>query len=96
MFFFSLFIFDCCRFVDPLVFGDYPDIMKKNAGTRIPAFTEVESKQVKGSFDFIGVNHYATLYVKDDTSRMKMDNRDWMADSAIQMICMLPLLTKLD
>ncbi|GFY98716.1 beta glucosidase 9 [Actinidia rufa] len=42
------------RFVDPLVFGDYADIMKKNAGTRIPAFTELESKQVKGSFDFIG------------------------------------------
>ncbi|GFZ13730.1 beta glucosidase 9 [Actinidia rufa] len=73
-------------FVDPLVFGDYPDIMKKNAGTRIPAFTAVESKQVKGSFDFIGVNHYATLYVKDDNSSLKMDNRDWNADSAIQTI----------
>nr|AYP70938.1 beta-glucosidase 1 [Actinidia deliciosa] len=73
-------------FVDPLVVGDYPDIMKKNAGTRIPAFTAVESKQVKGSFDFIGVNHYATLYVKDDNRSLKMDNRDWNADSAIQTI----------
>ena len=75
MFFFSLVLFDCCVFVDPLVFGDYPDITKKNAGTRIPAFTELESKPVKCSFDFIGVNHYTTFYVKDKNSSLKMDNR---------------------
>ncbi|XP_057509534.1 beta-glucosidase 22-like isoform X2 [Actinidia eriantha] len=73
-------------FVDPLVFGDWADIMKKNAGTRIPAFTELESKQVKDSFDFIGVNDYTTLYVKEKTSSLKMDSRDLNADSAIQMI----------
>ncbi|KAL2535542.1 Beta-glucosidase 11 [Forsythia ovata] len=50
--------------VDPLIYGDYPDIVKKNAGKRIPAFTEYESKQIKGSIDFLGVNHYRTLYVK--------------------------------
>ncbi|GFZ13731.1 beta glucosidase 11 [Actinidia rufa] len=72
--------------INPVVFGDYPEIMKKNAGIRIPAFTELESKQVKGSFDFIGVNHYGTYYVKDDTNSLKMDNRDVMADLAIQTI----------
>lgn len=45
-------------FVEPLVFGDYPDIMKKNAGKRLPAFTKLESELVKGSIDFIGLNHY--------------------------------------
>ena len=34
------------RFVDVLVFGDYPGIVKKRAGTRIPSFSKDESKQV--------------------------------------------------
>ncbi|KAL3531461.1 hypothetical protein ACH5RR_010783 [Cinchona calisaya] len=67
-------------FLHPLVFGDYPDIIKKNAGTRIPVLTPHESKLVKGSFDFIGLNHYATFYIKDDTSSLKMEIRDINAD----------------
>ncbi|KAG5567728.1 hypothetical protein RHGRI_003053 [Rhododendron griersonianum] len=73
-------------FVNPLVFGDYPDIVKKNAGTRIPAFSNLESKQVKGSFDFIGVNHYFTGHIKDNSNKLKMDNRDFNADMAADMI----------
>uniref|UniRef100_A0A5B7CAG7 Beta-glucosidase 11-like n=1 Tax=Davidia involucrata TaxID=16924 RepID=A0A5B7CAG7_DAVIN len=72
--------------INPLVYGDYPDIVKKNAGTRIPTFTKLESKQVKGSFDFIGVNHYVTSYIKDKPSSLKMDNRDFNADMAAEMI----------
>ncbi|KAF9604915.1 hypothetical protein IFM89_011282 [Coptis chinensis] len=30
--------------VDPLVFGDYPKIMKKNVGSRLPTFTKRESE----------------------------------------------------
>ncbi|XP_058227505.1 beta-glucosidase 11-like isoform X1 [Rhododendron vialii] len=73
-------------FVNPLVFGDYPDIVKKNAGTRIPAFSNLESKQVKGSFDFVGVNHYFTGYIKNNPNKLKMDNRDFNADMAADMI----------
>jgi beta-glucosidase len=40
------------------MYGDYPDVMKRNAGTRLPTFTNLESNQVKGSFDFLGVNYY--------------------------------------
>ncbi|XP_073158795.1 beta-glucosidase 10-like [Henckelia pumila] len=72
--------------INPLMFGDYPEIVKKNAGTRIPAFTEDESKQVKDSIDFIGVNHYTTNFVKDNPSYLPMDNRDFDADMAIQLI----------
>ncbi|XWS46659.1 hypothetical protein CRYUN_Cryun14cG0086900 [Craigia yunnanensis] len=45
------------RIVNPLVllFGDYPDTMKKIAGSRIPTFTYHESELVRGSFDFIGL-----------------------------------------
>jgi len=73
-------------FLNPLVFGDYPDIVKKNAGTRIPSFTNLESIQVKGSFDFLGVNHYNTLYIKDNPNRLKLDNRDFNADIAADTI----------
>ncbi|GLT53493.1 hypothetical protein SLA2020_267590 [Shorea laevis] len=43
-------------YVEPLMYGDYPDVMKRNAGTRLPTFTNLESNQVKGSFDFLGLN----------------------------------------
>nr|E3W9M3.1 RecName: Full=Cyanidin 3-O-glucoside 7-O-glucosyltransferase (acyl-glucose); Short=AA7GT; Short=Dg AA7GT; AltName: Full=Acyl-glucose-dependent anthocyanin 7-O-glucosytransferase; AltName: Full=Beta-glucosidase like protein; Short=DgBGLUL; Flags: Precursor [Delphinium grandiflorum]BAJ33502.1 beta glucosidase like protein [Delphinium grandiflorum] len=51
---------------DPLVFGDYPIIMKENVGSRLPSFTKNESELVKGSFDFIGLNHYFVFYIQDD------------------------------
>ncbi|KAJ9696511.1 hypothetical protein PVL29_008634 [Vitis rotundifolia] len=72
--------------VGALVFGDYPEIVKKRAGTRIPAFTIQESKQVKGSFDFIGINHYFTTYIKNNREMLKMDQRDFSADVAADMI----------
>ncbi|XP_006840571.2 beta-glucosidase 22 isoform X2 [Amborella trichopoda] len=67
-------------FLNPLFFGDYPDIMKKIAGSRLPTFTEEGSEIVKGSFDFIGVNHYASLFVLDDSNRTKTDQRDYQLD----------------
>ncbi|KAK3021044.1 hypothetical protein RJ639_047291 [Escallonia herrerae] len=73
--------------VNPLVFGDYPDIVKQNAGTRIPAFTKHESKQLKGSFDFLGVNQYNRLYIKDKPCSLEMESRDFSADMAVQLIC---------
>lgn len=77
------------RFLNPLVYGDYPEIMKKNAGTRIPTFTKIESREVKGSFDFLGVNHYATAQVKDMSISLQMDSRDLLADMAVTIKCML-------
>lgn len=76
------------RFLNPLVYGDYPDIMKKNAGTRIPTFTKLESRLVKGSFDFLGVNHYSTIQVEDMSTSLQMDVRDLTADMAVNLICM--------
>ncbi|XP_022854687.1 beta-glucosidase 11-like [Olea europaea var. sylvestris] len=72
--------------VDPVIFGDYPDIVKKNVGKRLPAFTEYESKQIKGSVDFIGVNHYTTVHIKDKPSILKMNNRDFYDDMAVKII----------
>ncbi|KAL0848666.1 hypothetical protein Bca101_021913 [Brassica carinata] len=47
----------------PVVFGDYPDEMKRILGSRLPVFSEEESELVKGSSDFIGIIHYTTVYI---------------------------------
>ncbi|GLT53290.1 hypothetical protein SLA2020_265730 [Shorea laevis] len=74
--------------LDPLVFGDYPKMMKENVGSRLPAFTNHESKQVKGSVDFIGVIHYFNIYAKDNSNSLKMEYRDYSMDAAIKLIPM--------
>ncbi|KAB8396280.1 hypothetical protein FH972_024822 [Carpinus fangiana] len=75
-------------YLDPLIYGDYPNVMKRNVGTRLPTFTNLESNQVKGSFDFLGVNYYSTSYVKDDSSKLEMEVRDVVADMAVDFKCM--------
>nr|GMD51400.1 beta-glucosidase 18-like [Ipomoea batatas] len=50
---------------DPLVFGDYPPEMRFYHGSELPSFTSEESALIKDSVDFIGINHYGTLYAKD-------------------------------
>ena len=44
-------------------FGDYPAVMRENAGDLLPRFTEAEKKMIKGSSDFQGVNFYTASYV---------------------------------
>ncbi|KAH6795714.1 hypothetical protein C2S51_036700, partial [Perilla frutescens var. frutescens] len=53
--------------LDPLVFGDYPPEMRKYHGTELPSFTSEERVLLRDSIDFIGINHYGTLYAKDCT-----------------------------
>lgn len=69
--------------------GDYPDVIKKNAGKKIPSFTKTESLWLKGSLDFLGVNHYASGYIKDQTINLEVENRDLMTDMAVQLTCTL-------
>uniref|UniRef100_F6H271 Beta-glucosidase 18 n=1 Tax=Vitis vinifera TaxID=29760 RepID=F6H271_VITVI len=51
--------------LDPLVFGDYPPEMRQYHGNELPRFTSEETKLLTQSLDFIGINHYTTLYAKD-------------------------------
>ncbi|OWM69098.1 hypothetical protein CDL15_Pgr025285 [Punica granatum] len=70
---------------DPLVYGDYPETMKKNAGPRIPSFTPLESKLVKGSFDFLGINFYDAVKVMDNSRSLDVTLRDYQADTALEL-----------
>ncbi|KAH9321277.1 hypothetical protein KI387_015916, partial [Taxus chinensis] len=49
-------------FMDPITKGKYPSTMRKIVGARLPEFTDLESDMVKGSFDFLGLNYYTSLY----------------------------------
>ncbi|KAK8567340.1 hypothetical protein V6N12_005936 [Hibiscus sabdariffa] len=55
-------------FLDPLIFGDYPSSMRSRVGTRLPTFTESVSALLKGSLDFVGINHYTTYYASENTT----------------------------
>ncbi|XP_056865412.1 beta-glucosidase 10 isoform X1 [Raphanus sativus] len=72
----------------PLVFGDYPDVMKRVVGTRLPVFSEEESEQVRGSSDFIGVIHYTTLYVTESKPSPSIlpSNQDFSTDMGVETI----------
>jgi beta-glucosidase len=71
--------------MDPLVHGNYPTVMRKNVGSRLPVFTDEDSRRVKGSYDFIGLNHYATIFVQADTSQWENQLRDYMHDVAVKI-----------
>jgi len=42
--------------------------MRSRVGNRLPKFTAEEAALVKGSLDFMGINHYTTFYTQDDES----------------------------
>ena len=46
------------------MYGHYPAIMRNLLEDRLPNFSEDEGKALKGSFDFIGLNHYTSHYAK--------------------------------
>lgn len=53
------------RFMDPLTQGNYPFIMREFVGDHLPRFTEKQSEELEGSFDFIGINYCTASYVYD-------------------------------
>ncbi|TVU15261.1 hypothetical protein EJB05_38771, partial [Eragrostis curvula] len=57
--------FDVAWFLDPLVYGDYPPEMRRLLGSRLPSFSPEDKRKLGYKLDFIGVNHYTTLYAKD-------------------------------
>lgn len=50
------------RFMEPLVYGSYPEIMRRLVKDRLPHFTKEEEKMINGSLGFVGINYYSTRY----------------------------------
>ena len=58
-------IFQFAWFTDPFYFGDYPSEMRDRLGKRLPQFTQEERRELTSSVDFIGLNHYSSLYAAE-------------------------------
>ncbi|XP_024528660.1 beta-glucosidase 6-like isoform X1 [Selaginella moellendorffii] len=56
----------------PVTYGEYPPAMTSKAGSRLPKFTAEQKKWLKGSCDFIGINHYFSVYVKDKPNNIRV------------------------
>ena len=54
--------------MNPVTFGDYPETMRTLVGNRLPIFTDWQSKMLRGSLDFLGLNYYTARYADDSTS----------------------------
>ncbi|KAK6157880.1 hypothetical protein DH2020_012128 [Rehmannia glutinosa] len=69
-------------FIEPVILGDYPKSMRIRVGSRLPRFSPAQSNLLKGSFDFIGINHYTTWYAKENNINiMGILLNDSLADS---------------
>ena len=44
--------------------------MRTRVGSRLPKFSQSEAALVKGSLDFVGINHYTTFYAKDNSTNL--------------------------
>lgn len=74
------------RFFEPLVSGDYPDTMRKFVGEKIPKFSENQSRSIVGAFDFIGLNYYSVLAVREKISNITdQDQRDYLIDTSVEL-----------
>lgn len=70
-------------FLDPLVLGNYPVGIRNVVGSRLPSFTEEQAQKIRGSLDFIGVNHYFTMYCFDVPRKNAPTSRDYGQDMSI-------------
>lgn len=58
--------------------------MKKLVGERLPEISPKMARFLVGSLDFIGVNHYTTLYARNDRTRIqKLILQDAYSDAAV-------------
>lgn len=72
------------RFLDPIYRGDYPQAMRTHVGDRLPEFTPAEVALLKGSVDFIGLNHYTSRFISSGTIPDNALTSDYWRDQAIQ------------
>ncbi|KAM0833672.1 hypothetical protein ACQ4PT_064115 [Festuca glaucescens] len=65
---------------------DYPPVMRRNVGSRLPELTPDESARVRGSFDFVGINQYGAILFEADLSQLKRKLRDYYGDTAAKFV----------
>lgn len=77
--------------MDPLTNGEYPDSMRSLVGNRLPKFTKQESKLLKGSFDFVGLNYYTAYYASYAPNVNNSANASYLTDALVNITSMYNL-----
>ncbi|CAK7325990.1 unnamed protein product [Dovyalis caffra] len=54
-------------YLNPLYYGDYPEVMHEILGERLPKFTEEDKELLRNSIDFVGLNHYTSRFISHAT-----------------------------
>eukprot|EP00246_Nothoceros_aenigmaticus_P010636 TRINITY_DN2732_c0_g2_i1.p1 TRINITY_DN2732_c0_g2~~TRINITY_DN2732_c0_g2_i1.p1 ORF type:complete len:560 (-),score=70.47 TRINITY_DN2732_c0_g2_i1:786-2465(-) len=63
-------LFQLGWYLDPIFLGDYPEVMRKQVGDRLPTFTAEEKDLLRGSVDFVGINHYTSRWVSAGSAHL--------------------------
>lgn len=70
--------------LQPILTGEYPSVMRQNVGDRLPNFTASEQEMLIGSIDLLGMNHYSTHLVRDVKEGERGDSSSgWEADQHV-------------
>lgn len=77
--------FELGWFADPIWKGDYPAAMRESIGDRLPVFTEEEKKQLKGSSEFFGLNHYSSHYTTGTFAPDLTKTTYWQDKATVQI-----------
>ncbi|PNT56188.2 hypothetical protein POPTR_001G225808v4 [Populus trichocarpa] len=67
-------------FLNPITYGDYPSSMRELVNDRLPTFSPLDSINLKGSLDFVGLNYYTAYYAANANSSSP-DPRRYQTDS---------------
>uniref|UniRef100_A0ACD5X3A3 Uncharacterized protein n=1 Tax=Avena sativa TaxID=4498 RepID=A0ACD5X3A3_AVESA len=74
-------------FLDPLINGQYPKTMQDIVKERLPSFTPEQSKLVKGSADYFGINQYTATYMTNNPALQQTPtsySSDWHVQYVFQ------------
>lgn len=72
-------------FMDPITLGDYPHSMRSLVGNRLPKFTKDQSRMLKGSYDFLGLNYYTANYASGYAGYKTAANLSYITDSLVNL-----------
>ncbi|KAI4342865.1 hypothetical protein MLD38_027432 [Melastoma candidum] len=50
-------------YLNPIYYGDYPEVMREILGDLLPSFSEEETTLLRNSVDFVGLNHYTSRFI---------------------------------
>lgn len=68
-----------CRFIQPLITGEYPASLVSYVAD-LPKFTAEQSKSLIGSYDFIGINYYTSMYAANATKPIPLQSASGGSD----------------